>query len=253
MLKNYTILITGGGSGIGAELAVQLANHNKIIVAGRNESSLKSVAEKHPNISHYTVDVSDHSSIDGLFTTLRQKGIILNAVINNAGVAEVYELEKTKLSSSEIFQKINTNFAGAVAVTQLFIAQADRTFKNLIINITTEVAIFPVPILPLYSASKAGLSVFTQCLKVQLQKANFSVIEILPPAIDTNMARSLNNTNVSLKPGEFARNAIRAIEKQKDYAPGKNVLLLKMMRSFFPRLGLRLVDTMSRKLLSAKK
>jgi len=156
MIQNKTILITGGGSGIGEALALKLAMHNKVVICGRSKEKLERVSARNPNISFETTDVADYHSIDKLFSVLKERGIVFDVLFNNAGVIEIWDVTTTKLSSREIFEKINTNLSGAIAVTQHFIGQADQAAENLIVNVTSEIALFPIPILPLYAASKAG-------------------------------------------------------------------------------------------------
>lgn len=254
MLKNKTILITGGGSGIGEALALQLATDNKVVICGRNKKNLKTVADKSENIFYEIVDVCDYGSVNKLFSVLKEKGIILNVLFNNAGVVELWDINTTKLTSQEIFEKINTNLSGAIATTQLFVNQADHSAENLIVNVTSEIALFPIPVLPLYAASKAGLRVFTKCLRMQLKNTKFKVVEILPPGVDTAMPKKLNNTGKLLNANTFAENVIKSIIKDKtEYAPGNNVLLFNIFSKFFPQAGLKLIDKMSRKQLLAIK
>ncbi len=253
MLQNSRVLITGGGSGIGEALALQLANDNKVIICGRNEDKLKMVSSKNKNISYEVTDISDYHSIDKLFASLKEKKIVLNVLFNNAGVVEKWDLNRNKLTSKEIFEKANTNFAGAIAVTQHFINQANQSDENLIINNTSEIAFMPIPIMPLYSASKTGLSVFTKSLRIQLKNTKFKVIEILPPSIDTDMPKQLNNTGKLVNPNYFAISVINNIKKGKiEYAPGENVFLFKLFQKFLPNIGLNLIDKLSRKQLGEK-
>lgn len=108
----------------------------------------------------------------------------------------------------------------------------------------------PIPILPLYSATKTGLSVFTKSLRVQLKGTKFRVIEILTPGVDTDMPRQLNNTGKLMDRFKFAENVIRKIANGKTvYAPGKNVLMLKVIQKMFPGIGLHVLDKLSRKQL----
>lgn len=251
MLRDKTILITGGGSGIGAALALRLAGNNNVIICGRNEDKLKSVSARNNNISYEVADISDHDSIDHLFNNLKAKGIVLNVLFNNAGVTELWEITRNKLSTHEIFGKVNTNFSGAVAVTQHFINQADHSVENIIVNNTSEIAILPVPVLLLYSASKAGLSAFTKSLRVQLKGTRFRVVELLTPGVDTDMPKQLGNREKMITPTAFAQAAVSNIERGKlEYAPGKNVPLLRFFQKFMPHTGLTLIDKLSRKQLA---
>jgi len=251
MLQNRSILITGGGSGIGEALALQLAKENKVLICGRTEENLKKVGSQNENITYEVVDISDFQSIDNFFIKIKESGILLDVLINNAGITELWDLKKTILTSEKIFEKVNTNFAGAVAMVQHFINQADGSKSNLIINNTSEVAIMPIPILPLYSASKAGLSTFTRSLRIQLRNTNFKVIELLPPGTDTNMPKQLGNKGKLISASDFAQKAITAINKGRtEFTYGPTVYLFKIFSRVAPKQGLTLIDKLSRKQLA---
>jgi len=248
-LNNKTILITGGTSGIGWALAnVLVAQNNRVLVTGRDPVKLEQAQHQLTQLTTIQADVSIPAEIDQLFLTLQQKGIVLNVLFNNAGVIETWDIGKDPLASEVIFSKLNTNLAGAVAMTSRFIHQADADKDNYIINITSEAAIMPVPILPLYSVSKAGLSVFTQALRAQLKGTRFKVVEIIPPAVETRMTtQDLKNTTKLTSPAVFAGNMVKQIEAGKlTYAPSGNALVLRFLRRVMPAAGLSLVDRVSR-------
>lgn len=248
--RNKTILITGGGSGIGSELAISLANDNQVIICGRQEDKLRKTAAKNKAISYYVADVSDATQIDSLFERMAKDNIVLDVVFNNAGVVEIWNATKSNLNSRDIFQKMSTNLTGAVAICNRFIQQANSRKENLIVNITSELALFPIPIMPFYAATKAGLRVFTKTLRHQLKSTNFRVVELLPPAVDTDMPRSLGNRGKALSPVVFAQEVISKIEQgNTEFAPGANVPMLKLFDKFLPGTGLNLIDKMSRKQL----
>jgi len=249
---NKTILITGGATGIGFALAQVLAKqNNKVIITGRRLDKLKEAESLIPGLQYYQGDVSEPASIDSLFAQLKQQGLVLDVVFNNAGVLEIWNILEQTIPTADLFTKISTNLTGPIAVTQSFIRQADHRKKNYIINITTEAAIMPIPILPLYSSSKAGLSAFTKALRIQLRHSNFSVVEIVPPAVESKMTtEDINNSTKLVQPSVFARQVIEKIEAGKlEFAPSSNARSLKIIRRFFPKAGLRMIDKMSRKQL----
>lgn len=254
MLHNKTILITGGGSGIGEALALQLSSENKIIICGRNEEKLKRVAAKHQNISYEVADLSRYESIEKLFAAVKSKSIILDVLFNNAGVVELWDLNRDALSAKEIFEKANTNLSAPLAVTQYFINQANKSKENLIVNNTSEIAILPVPVMPLYSASKTAFSVFTKLIRFQLKKTNFRVVELLTPGVDTDMPKQLNNSGKLMNVDDFARDVIANIAMgTREYAPGKHIMLMRFFQQFAPNLGMRILDRMSKKQLGISK
>lgn len=183
-----------------------------------------------------------------MFERIKSDGFVLDVLINNAGIIERWDINHTVFSSNQIFEKINTNLSGAIACTQNFINQADKTKKNIVINITAGIAIFPVPIFALYATSKTGLSVFTKLLRQQLKRKNFRVIEVLPPNVETDMPRKVGNNVKGVNVDDFAKKAISNINSGTlEYALGFIVLVLKMFNKFIPTFGLNLIDKMSRK------
>ena len=252
MLNGRTILISGGGSGIGEALVNNLSNNNKIIICGRNETKLKKVASSNKNVSYYVTDISVPNEIDNLFKQIANDKIIVDVLINNAGVVEQFDVMKTKFSSTQIFERINTNLSGGIALIQQFVQQANKSaaVENIIVNITSEIAFFPIPILALYSSSKAGFSVFTKALRQQLKNRSFKVIEILPPQVETEMPKQIGNTGKGINADAFAKKIILTVnQEKKELANGANVPLLKLFSKFLPNIGLKLIDKMSRKQL----
>lgn len=254
MLKGRTILITGGGSGIGEALTNKLSKDNKIIICGRNEDKLKKVVAANKNVLYYVADVSVANEIDELFKRIKTDGIVLDVIFNNAGVVEQWKVTELTLSSAQIFEKINTNLSGAIAVTQQFVNQAKKSANNLIVNITSSIAIFPFSALGLYSTSKSGLSVFTKMIRQQLKGTNFKVVEILPTQVNTEMPKQLGFTSKGVNVQDFASKVINAISKGKtEISPAPNVTMLKLFNRLLPKSSvLNIADNISKKILKGQ-
>lgn len=251
-LENKTILITGGATGIGFGFAQNLVKQgNQVVITGRRADKLKEAQIAVPGLLYFVCDVSDPTAVDKLFAQLKNQDIVLDVVFNNAGVLELWDIIKETITSKDIYTKINTNLTGPIAITQNFIRQANHQKDNYIINLSTEAAIMPVPIMPLYSSSKAGLSAFTHALRIQLRDTNFHVIEIVPPATKSKMTtEDMKNTTKLADPLVFSLAVIRKIEAGKlYYAPSANAKLLTFIRRVFPHSGLKLIDKLSRKQL----
>jgi uncharacterized oxidoreductase len=251
MLKDRTILITGGGSGIGAAFAQQLCGENRIIICGRTKDRLSKIAAEHKNISYYVADISVPGDIDELFKQLKAEGIILDTLFNNAGVVEQWDVYKPQLSSTQIFERFNTNLSGAVALTQQFINQSNKSNNNLIVNITSAVAVFPFPILGLYAAAKSGLSVFTKVLRQQLKGSKFQVAEILPSQVETDLPKRTGFTSRGMDVNEFVAKSIKAVNRgEAEYAPDGNFMVIKLLNRLLPTSTLlNLADKISKKIL----
>jgi uncharacterized oxidoreductase len=251
---NKTVLLTGGGTGIGLALAQLLVQRrNRVIIIGRRLDKLQEAQQLVPDLQIFQCDVAQPEAIDALFATLHTQGIVLDALVNNAAVLEMWDILKQTIPSAEIFNRLSINLAGPICLTQCFIRQADLKRKNYIINVTTEAAIMPVPILPLYSASKTGLSVFTQSLRVQLKNYPFVVIEVMPPPVESRMTtQDLRNSGPLVQAADFAAGLVKKIDAGKlYYAPGASAWQLRLIRRLAPNRGLHLVDKLSRQLLHA--
>ncbi|UOQ51749.1 SDR family NAD(P)-dependent oxidoreductase [Hymenobacter cellulosivorans] len=249
---NKTVLITGGGTGIGLALAQLLAQRrNHVIIIGRRLDKLQEAQQLTPELEIFQCDVADPAAIDALFASLQAQGIVLDALINNAAVLEMWDILEQPLPSAEIFNRVSINLAAPICLTQRFVRQADRKRTNYIVNVTSEAAIMPVPVLPLYSASKTGLSVFTQSLRVQLKNHPFVVMEVMPPPVESRMTtQDLRNSGPLVLPTDFALGLVKQLEAGKlDYAPGANAWQLGLIRRLAPKMGLHLVDKLSRQQL----
>lgn len=248
MLKGKTILITGGGSGIGRALAVNLSKDNKVVICGRNPDKLKKAAALGHDIGYYETDLSIPSEIDRLFDRIAKDQLKLDVLFNNAGVSEIYEVEKSNFTTKEIFERLDINLSAPIALIQKFIRQVDENSpEQYIVNITSQIAIFPFPILGLYNPSKTGLSVYTRTLRQQLKGTKFKVVEVLPAQVATEMPTKLGNSQKGDNPDDFAIRLIAAINKGKlEYAPGSGLILLKLFDKFLPNIGLSITDKISR-------
>jgi len=178
------ILITGGGSGIGLGLTVRLLKENNtLIICGRRESVLKEVSGKYPSVIIRSCDLSIASEREDLYKWISEKHSDLNVLVNNAGIQQwmsVYDSDFYKRAKEEI----NINIEAPLHLISLFM-----NLKSLrtIINITSGLSFVPLSKVPVYSATKAFFHSFTLSLRHLLKSKNIEVIEIIPPALNTDL------------------------------------------------------------------
>ncbi len=181
-----TILITGGGTGIGRALAHRFSDQgNTVIVTGRTQASLNEAISGRDTMFAYTLDMADAGAIQTFAQEVVERHPALNVVVNNAGIMRFEDLTQVRdLSNAEA--TVVTNLLGPIrlidALTNQLVAAADAT----IINITSGLAFVPLTSTPTYSATKAGLHSFTLSLRHQLQ-GKVEVIELVPPAVQTDL------------------------------------------------------------------
>lgn len=188
-LHGKTVLITGGSSGIGLELAKQLLGRgNTVIVTGRDQAKLDATLRTLPGLHAIRSDVSDPGAIKELHDTLLAQFPALDVLINNAGIMRNLNLNRER-SLSDVSREIDINLSGPIRMVQQFLPHLKSRKEALIVNVSSGLAFVPLPISPIYSATKAALHSFTQSLRVQLKGTEVTVIELVPPGVETPLFR----------------------------------------------------------------
>ena len=193
-LTHNTILITGGGSGIGRGLAEAFyALGNKVIIAGRRQQALEETTDANPGMASVTLDIDDPEAVQSFADEVTDFHPELNVLINNAGIMRPENLKAPNVADAEDI--ITTNLLGPVRLTSALLPHLQKQSSAAIINVSSGLAFVPFPATPTYSATKAALHSYTVSLRVHLQGTPVEVIEIIPPAVATDLTpgRSTND------------------------------------------------------------
>ncbi len=183
-LSHNTILITGGASGIGFALAERFVKEkNTIIICGRRKDALDQAAKKLHGIITYQCDLSIDKEREALFGWVRSNHPDTNVLVNNAGIQNWMSV-----SDAEFFQKakneISINIEAQVHLISLFLG---LNSIHTIMNVTSGLSFAPLVKVPVYSATKAFFHSFTVSLREMLRSKNIEVIELIPPALNTDL------------------------------------------------------------------
>jgi uncharacterized oxidoreductase len=176
-ISNNKILITGGASGIGLGLTERFVKENNtVIICGRRESLLKEISEKLPSVVTRRCDLSKAEEREDLFKWISEKHKDLNVLLNNAGIQQ-----RISISDNDFYKRakeeIEINIESPVHLKSL----------NTIINTTSGLSFVPLAQMPVYCASKAFFHSFTLSLRHLLKSKNIEVIEMIPPAFNTDL------------------------------------------------------------------
>ena len=187
-LSNRTILITGGSAGIGLAFALKFAElGNEVIVTGRRQKVLEDVKARHPKL--HTIQ-SDVARVKADFPKL-------DVLMNNAGIMLYKNLRAPATDLAGLMAEVNINLGGVITTTAAFIDILTAN-KGTVINVSSALAFVPLPAAPIYSATKAAIHSYTQCLRFQLEESGVEVIELMPPGVKTEMTTELAEGGVTV-------------------------------------------------------
>lgn len=183
-ITNKKILITGGASGIGFTLAEQFVKDgNTVIICGRRESALQEAAAKISGLITKPCDLSSTEERETLYQWVAANHADLNVLVNNAGIQQWMNLEDEQFFT-RAQAEIAINVEAPIHLNQLFL---QLPALDTIMNVTSGLSFTPLTKVPIYSATKAFMHSYTLSLRHLLQSKNINVIEIIPPALNTDL------------------------------------------------------------------
>jgi uncharacterized oxidoreductase len=199
-----TILITGGGSGIGAALAQRFHDAgNTVIVAGRRRDALEAAIAGRPNMHAITLDIESAASVEAFAQDLLAAHPALNVLINNAGIMQHEDIDTRRdLAGTEA--TITTNLLGPIRLINSLVDHLKAQPDSAIVNVTSGLAFVPLVVAATYSATKAAIHSYTVSLRDALA-GQVEVLELAPPAVQTD-----------LTPGQSTREAYQPLDEFAD-------------------------------------
>jgi uncharacterized oxidoreductase len=196
-ISQNKILITGGASGIGLGLTERFVKENNtVIICGRRQSLLDEISRKLPSVITRRSDLSNSSEREELFQWITDKHDDLNVLVNNAGIQQWMSV-----NDSDFYQRAKEEIAINVeAPIHLITLFTSLKSMNTIINVTSGLSLVPIARMPVYSATKAFFHSFTLSLRHLLKSQNIEVIELIPPALNTDLGgKGLHNNAPAVK------------------------------------------------------
>ena len=185
-LSDNTILITGGGRGIGRGLAEAFhAEGNQVIIAGRGKKAMEETVSANPGMTAAVVDMADGDSIARLAEQMKRDYPALNAVILNAGIMRTELLQRGGLNDAEAI--VATNLLGPIRLTAALLPMLLSKPRAAIMTVSSGLAFVPLAMTPTYCATKAAIHSYTQSLRYQLRHTSVEVLELVPPYVQTEL------------------------------------------------------------------
>jgi len=255
-IRNNTILITGGGSGIGLALAKELlALNNTIIICGRNVETLEKAKKETPDLTIIPCDISAEDSVQLLVQEIRQKYPAFNILVNNAGLMKFWNIQKNDIDIVEQKKEILTNVFGTIQLTQSFVPHLLKQRNSAIVNISSALAFVPMPAAPIYNATKAAIHSYSIATREQLRNTTLKVFEALPGAVETQMAKNMEkivgieNSGPKMTPEKLAQLIVKGLRYDTlEIRPGMANILYYVHR-FLPALAQTMITKQSDNIL----
>jgi uncharacterized oxidoreductase len=239
-INNNTILITGGGSGIGLSLARAFSRHNNtVIICGRKQAKLETLHKQDPGLITFVCDIANDQEQQRLINAVLQEYPQLNLLINNAGIQYNYDFTDGRDHRALIDEEASINFLSQMKLTDQLLPFLMQRQVAAIVNVSSVLAVVPKQSAPIYCATKAAIHNFSKALRHQLEKTPIKVFEIIPALVDTEMAKGRGKNKIS--PEFLATEALRAIESDRYEIPIGKTKKLFLLNRFFPTIAERIV------------
>ena len=243
-ITGNTILITGGSSGIGFEMARQfLQKDNKVIITGRNEQKLQEAKRQLDGVTAIRNDAANPEDAEKLCQRIATDFPGLNILVNNAGVMRTINLQDSDRSAMELTGEIDINLKGTLLMNKVFLPLLKRNSNPAIVNVSSGLAFTPLPVAPVYSASKAAIHSYTLSLRTQLRNTGIRVFELVPPLTQTGLIGAFAEEDIKGVPIMPVEDMVTAFLKglakdQYEICVGQ-AGLLRFLSRFFPDFILR--------------
>lgn len=244
-LKGKTILITGGGSGIGLEAARQFLHLGlKVIITGRNQEKLDAAKKAYPALIAIQSDVSKAEDAEALYEQVKSLGGI-DILYNNAGVG-VPPLNLGVANDKHVegaLYEIEVNYLGVIRLNNLFMDMLKSRKQAAIINTSSILSIVPSILEATYSASKTALAFYTKSLRKHLQiiGSDVKVFELLPPLVDTDMVTDRNDKKIS--PEHLVKGLIAGLKKDQYTIRVGDAKVIYLLNRMAPEVAYKLINS----------
>ncbi|MGB6471318.1 MAG: SDR family oxidoreductase [Candidatus Acidiferrales bacterium] len=187
-ITGNTILITGGGSGVGRGLAEAFhALGNQVIIAGRRQQALDETTAASPGMKSATLDIEDAANIRAFAARLASGFPALNVLINNAGIMRAEKLNSQQADLTDAEAIVATNLLGPIRLTAALLPLLRKQPQAAIMNVSSGLAFVPFAVTPTYCATKAAIHSYTQAMRYQFKGTSIEVLELVPPYVQTDL------------------------------------------------------------------
>ena len=227
-MTGNTIMITGGGSGIGRGLAEAFHKlGNTVIIAGRRQSALDEATKANSGMKSAVLDIESAEAIRAFAAKMAKDHPALNVVVNNAGIMRPENLLEQSEDRKDAEATIATNLLGPIRLTAALLPQLTKQPAATIMTVTSGLAYLPMALTPTYCATKAAIHSYSLTLRYQLRQTNVEVLELVPPYVQTELMGSRQANDPRAMPlKDFIEETMRIL---KEHPERKEILVERVL------------------------
>ncbi len=241
-VSGKTVLITGGGSGIGFYIGKEfIKNGAKVIACGRTMVKLEQARAENPSLEIAECDITDEGQVKALLEHCDSKFGGIDVLVNNAGIFQVFNVTDSDTSLKHQLNEVDIDFNGAVRMVHYFLPNLLQKPEAAIVNVSSGLVFVPLSMAPGYSATKAAMHAWTRALRHQLAKTNVKVFELLPPVIDTDLVSDLKDFP-KMPPQKLASVFLKSFKASKLEVTSGQSNQLKMMSRLAPNFIFNMIN-----------
>ncbi|MEU4250395.1 SDR family NAD(P)-dependent oxidoreductase [Amycolatopsis sp. NPDC026612] len=209
------LFIPGATSGIGLALALALQERgNTVIVGGRRVELLEKIAAEHPAIDTVRIDTADAASVQVAAKDVLARHPGLNVLVTMAGVMRVEDWHQSETFLESAENVVTTNVLGPIRLIAAFVEHLRTRPDATIVTVSSGLAFTPLKVTPSYNASKAAIHMLSESLRLQLADTSVSVLELEPPAVQTDLLPGHAENDQAMPLGEFVAEVMGILETQ---------------------------------------
>ncbi len=214
-ISGNTIFIPGATSGIGLALALRLQKKgNTVIIGGRRTGKLDEIVAAHPHLHAVEIDVTDPADLQRAATRVIETHPELNVLVTMAGVMRVEDWTTPEGFMTTAEETVTTNLLGTIRLIGAFIEHLRTRPKATIMTVSSGLAFAPLRATPTYNATKAAVHQLSESLRLQLADTTVRVVELVPPAVRTDLMPGHSENEFAMPLDDFADEVVALLEAQ---------------------------------------